>query len=95
LRPPPSLVVTTWSERGGEWSEGGERGTYEPAALPGAARDAYGPGDCFAAALTYGLGAGLGRDGALELAARAGAHKLAGRAPFEGMLSLDPPIIRG
>jgi ribokinase len=87
LDPPPSLVVTTAGARGGTWETAtGDAGRYEPAALPGPRRDAYGPGDCFAAALTYGLGAGLGREGALELAARAGAHKLAGRAPFGGML---------
>jgi ribokinase len=91
----PSLVVTTESGRGGRWADASGEGRYEPAALPGPRGDAYGPGDCFAAAFTYGLGAGLGRDAALALAARAGAHKLAGRAPFEGMLGLDPPIIRG
>ena len=88
LDPPPSLVVTTASERGGTWAAAsGETGRYEPAPLPGPAGDGYGPGDCFAAAFTYGLAAGLGRDGALALGARAGAHKLAGRAPFGGMLS--------
>ena len=54
---------------------------------PGRRRDAYGAGDSFAAALAYGLGDGRGIDGACALAARAGAHKLAGRAPFENQLS--------
>jgi ribokinase len=67
----------------------GEEGRYEPAPLPGPPADAYGPGDCFAAAFAYGLGRGLGRDESLALGARAGAHKLAGRAPFGGMLASD------
>ena len=54
--------------------------------LPGPRRDAYGAGDSFAAALAYGLGDGRGIDGACALAARAGAHKLTGRAPFENQL---------
>jgi ribokinase len=88
LDPPPSLVVTTESARGGTWAAAtGETGRYEPAPLPGPPGDAYGPGDCFASAFAYGLGAGMGRDAALELAAKAGAHKRAGRAPFGGMLT--------
>jgi ribokinase len=88
LDPQPDLVVTTDSARGGTWrTAAGEEGRYEPAPLPGPPADAYGPGDCFAAAFTFGLGSGLGREEALSLGARAGAHKLAGRAPFEGMLS--------
>jgi ribokinase len=88
LDPPSDLVVTTERERGGRWeTAAGASGCYAPAPLPGPVCDAYGPGDCFAAALTLGLGDGRGLEAALELAARAGAHKLAGRAPFEGMLS--------
>ena len=57
-----------------------------PRRCRGRRRDAYGAGDSFAAALAYGLGDGRGIDGACALAARAGAHKLAGRAPFENQL---------
>jgi ribokinase len=88
LDPPPRYVVTTAGRSGGRWEAAdGETGTYEAAPLPGPARDAYGAGDSFAAALAYGLGDGRGIAGACELAARAGAHKLAGRAPFENQLS--------
>jgi len=87
LDPPPRYVVTTAGGRGGRWeADDGSSGTWEAAPLPGPARDAYGAGDSFAAALAYGLGDGRGIEGACELAARAGAHKLAGRAPFENQL---------
>ena len=59
----------------------------EAAELPGPRGDSYGAGDSFAATVAYGLGDGRGLDGALELAARAGAFKLAGRAPFENQLT--------
>jgi ribokinase len=87
LDPPPRYVVTTAGGRGGRWEAAdGSSGTWEAAPLPGPMRDAYGAGDSFAAALAYGLGDGRGIDGACALAARAGAHKLAGRAPFENQL---------
>jgi ribokinase len=90
LDPPPRYVVTTASARGGRWeAAGGASGGWDPAPLPGPPRDAYGAGDSFAAALAYGLGDGRGIQGACELAARAGAHKLTGRAPFENQLE-DP-----
>ena len=88
LDPPPRYVVTTAGRLGGRWeSADGASGTWEAAPLPGPPRDAYGAGDSFAAALAYGLGDGRGIAGACALAARAGAHKLAGRAPFENQLS--------
>jgi ribokinase len=87
LHPPPRYVVTTSGGRGGRWEAAdGTSGTWEAAPLPGPRRDAYGAGDSFAAALAYGLGDGRGIDGACALAARAGAHKLTGRAPFENQL---------
>jgi ribokinase len=49
--------------------------------------DAYGAGDSFAACLTYALGADLPVDEALELASRCGAHKLSGRAAYDGQLT--------
>jgi len=88
LDPPPRYVVTTAGRLGGRWeSADGASGSWEATPLPGPPRDAYGAGDSFAAALAYGLGDGRGIAGACELAARAGAHKLAGRAPFENQLS--------
>lgn len=87
LDPPPRLVVRTAGAAGGEWERpDGERGRYEATPLPGPARDAYGCGDSFAAGLTYGLGAGMPVEAALELAARCGAACLTGRGPYAGQL---------
>ena len=99
LDPPPRVVVRTRSEAGGEWSAGdgeppawlpaGRRGgTWIATPLPGAPVDAYGCGDSFAAALAFGLGAGMDLDGAIELGARCGAACLCGRGPYEGQLEL-------
>jgi ribokinase len=88
LDPPPRLVVSTEGADGGRWEAAdGTSGRYPPVAPPGPPRDSYGLGDCFAAGLTYGLGDGRELEAALDLAARCGAHKLAGRAAYEGMLS--------
>ena len=87
LEPEPRVVVRTAGAKGGAWERAsGETGTWEPTPLPGPVRDAYGCGDSFAAGLTYGLGAGLGLDGALNQAARCGAACLTGRGPYEGQL---------
>jgi len=48
--------------------------------------DTYGAGDSFAAGLTYGLAAGLCREGAIDLASRCGAAALTGRGAFAGQL---------
>lgn len=86
--PPPRHVVLTAGEAGGRWTGvDGAAGTWDAAALPGPAVDAYGCGDSFAAGLTYGLGAGLAMPDALELAARCGAHCLAGRGPYGAQLT--------
>jgi ribokinase len=83
LDPAPELVVSTAGKLGG-WSQPG--GPYRAAPLPGPVDDAYGAGDSFAAGLTYGLASGLGRDGAIELAARCGAAVMTGRGPYEAQL---------
>lgn len=83
LVPAPKLVVRTEGGAGGFADPGGR---YEAAPLPGPVVDAYGCGDSFAAGLTYGLGAGLTRDAALELAARCGAAALCGRGAYGGQL---------
>ena len=68
----------------------GERaGSWAATPLPGPKADAYGCGDAFAAALTYGLGAGMMLSEAIELAARCGAAVLCGRGPYGAMLELS------
>jgi ribokinase len=49
--------------------------------------DAYGCGDSFAAGFTYGLGAGMSLEDALQLGARCGAACLAGRGPYTAQLT--------
>lgn len=89
LRPPPALVVSTAGAQGGGWTGAeGRTGTWVAAALPGPVRDAYGAGDSFAAGLTFGLATRPDVEGALELAARCGAHCLTGRGPYGGQLRL-------
>jgi ribokinase len=89
LDPPPGLVVLTAGADGGTFElADGSGGTFAPAPLPGPVADAYGAGDSFAAGLTYALGAGLERRGAIALAARCGAAAITGRGPYEGQLRL-------
>ena len=64
------------------------RGSWDATPLPGPKADAYGCGDAFAAALTYGLGTGMTLDDAIALAARCGAAVLCGRGPYGAMLEL-------
>jgi ribokinase len=87
LDPPPRWVVSTRGELGGSW-EGETSGSWEATPLPGPAVDAYGCGDSFAAALAYGLGAGMALPEAIELGARCGAACLCGRGPYAGQLEL-------
>lgn len=88
LHPAPRYTVLTAGGAGGTWrGADGTRGGWPAEPLPGPPVDAYGCGDSFAAGLTYGLGAGLAIDGALQLAARCGAHCLMGRGPYESQLT--------
>ena len=88
LDPAPDIVVSTAGKEGGEWvGEDRSSGRWEAARLPGPPQDSYGAGDSFAAGLTYGLGAGLPIEQALEIASRCGAYKLAGRAAYDGQLT--------
>ena len=88
LDPAPDMVVSTAGKEGGEWvGEDRTTGHWKAAELPGPPQDAYGAGDSFAAGLTFGLGADLPIEKALEVAARCGAHKLAGRAAYDGQLT--------
>lgn len=90
LDPPPRHVVLTAGAAGGGWTGvDGTTGRWAAVAPPGPPVDAFGCGDSFAAGLTYGLGAGLGLQGALEVAARCGAWCLTGRGPYGRQLSRD------
>jgi ribokinase len=51
--------------------------------------DTYGAGDCFAAGLTYALGAGLAVDDALALAAKCGAWCVAGQGPYGNQVAAE------
>jgi ribokinase len=84
LEPPPRIVVTTSGSLGG-WIRPG--GPFRAAPIPGPVADAYGCGDCFAAGLTYGLGAGWTIDDAVALGARCGATVLTSRGPYERQLT--------
>jgi ribokinase len=89
LDPAPQLVVSTDGAKGGVWDAAdGRSGAWDATALPGAAVDAYGCGDSFAAGLTYGLGAGMALADAIDLAARCGAACLCGRGPYAGQLEM-------
>jgi len=87
LDPPPRWVVSTRGRLGGSWA-GETTGEWKATAPPGPPVDAYGCGDSFAAALAYGLGAGLNLPEAIELGARCGAACLTGRGPYAGQLAL-------
>jgi ribokinase len=87
LEPPPRLVVRTAGASGGEYeASDGRRGRWEATPLPGPVSDMYGCGDSFAAGVTYGLGAGLPVQEALELGARCGAACATGRGPYAAQL---------
>jgi ribokinase len=89
LDPPPRLVVSTEGDRGGRWeSVGGSSGRWEAVPPPGPVADAFGCGDSFAGALSFGLGRGDSLEDALALAARCGAHCLTGKGPYAGQLTL-------
>jgi ribokinase len=82
------LVVLTDGARGGAYRTcDGRTGSWTAAELPGEPVDSYGCGDSFAAGFAYGLGAAMGVDDALALAARCGAVCLTGRGPYERQLT--------
>jgi len=84
LDPAPHYVVTTSGGLGG-WVNPG--GPFRAAPLPGPVSDAYGCGDCFAAGLTYALGARRSMDEAVALGARCGAAVLTGRGAYAAQLA--------
>jgi ribokinase len=69
------LLVATEGDRGGRWW-GESEGRWDAAPLPGPPRDAYGCGDSFAAAFTFGVGRGDSIADAAHLGAQAGALAL-------------------
>jgi ribokinase len=92
LDPEPRLVIRTAGARGGTWeARDGASGRWEATPPPGPMADAYGCGDSFAAGLTYGLGAGLPIQHAVELGARCGAACAAGKGPYAGQLTSTEP----
>ncbi|MGD0198502.1 MAG: PfkB family carbohydrate kinase [Solirubrobacteraceae bacterium] len=87
MAPQPRLVVATEGRDGGSWrAADGSGGRWEPALPPGPLIDQYGAGDCFAAGLTFGLGAGKPVADAIALAARCGAWCASGHGPYENQL---------
>jgi len=89
LDPPPDLLVRTEGAEGGCWIRpDGSSGRWQATPLPGPRIDTYGAGDCFAAALAFGLGRGDVLHDVLALAARCGAACLTGRGPYAAQLRL-------
>ncbi len=80
----PSLVATTAGSRGGSWSTAAATGAWPPAALPASAKDAYGAGDSFAAALTFALATGHHPQSAVDFAATRGAAAICRRGAHGG-----------
>ncbi|MEA2283757.1 MAG: ribokinase [Solirubrobacteraceae bacterium] len=90
LDPAPRRIVSTAGGEGGSWTGADDTsGRWHTLDPPGPRRDAYGAGDSFAGALTWALGDGRTLDDALQVAARAGAAKLTGRAGYDGQLTAD------
>ena len=90
LDPEPKLVVRTAGAAGGEWRlADGTSGLFAAAPLPGPAVDFYGCGDSFAGGLTYGLGAGLEVEAAIDVGARCGATCATGEGPYGRQLGAD------
>ena len=83
LRPEPRLAVWTAGGQGGRWrTADGREGSYAAQPPPGRVADAYGCGDSFAAAATFGLARGDSIDDALALAATCGAEALTRAGPY-------------
>jgi ribokinase len=91
LEPPPRLLVSTLHSRGGCWrSIDGRTGAWEGADVIGHPVNSYGAGDCFAAALAYGLATLGDVDDAVQLAAAVGAAKVGGRGAHDTEF---PPVL--
>jgi ribokinase len=87
IDPQPLFLVRTDGSGGGSLVDpDGRTSHWAPVPLPGPAVDAYGAGDSFAGALTFGLAEGRSPLDAVALAARSGAASVTGRGPYEGQL---------
>jgi ribokinase len=86
IDPAPDLVVSTSGSLGG-WSQPG--GPFAAAPVPGPVVDSYGAGDCFAAGLTFALGAGEAPAEAIAFAAKCGAAALTGQGVAPQVVALD------
>ncbi|MGZ4132946.1 MAG: PfkB family carbohydrate kinase [Actinomycetota bacterium] len=92
---PPPLIVRTEGLHGGSWNQDDEHRRWrspvpwtegEDDGRPPAADD-YGAGDSFAAALSYGLAAGMLLPDAIAFSARCGAACASGRGPYSAQLT--------
>jgi ribokinase len=84
LQPEPRFSVWTDGARGGRWrGRDGSEGTYDAMKPPAAPADAYGCGDSFAAASTFGLADRGSIEDALALGAQCGALALTNTGPYE------------
>ena len=85
------LVVTTAGKEGGDVGRRAstQQDHWKAAELPGPRATPTAPATRSPAGLTYALGAGMDTGDALQLAARCGAHKLTGRAAYDGQLTAD------
>ncbi|MBA2724702.1 MAG: ribokinase [Actinobacteria bacterium] len=91
LSPEPHLVVRTEGPKGGTWQRpGSARRRYGPGKRSSALGDAYGCGDSFAAALTFGLARGDTPAAAVCFASDCGAAVAGARGPYEGQVTLHP-----
>lgn len=79
LAPAPGLVASTDGGRGGRWRGSAGAGVWDAAAPPSEVFDAYGAGDCFAAALGFALAEGRSIQAAVDFAATRGAAALGRR----------------
>jgi ribokinase len=83
LEPAPGLCVWTEGAAGGRWrTADGREGRYAAAPLPAPLADAYGCGDSFAAAATFGLARDGSVEDALALGASCGAAALTRAGPY-------------
>ena len=96
LTPEPRYSVWTEGEKGGRWRSGdGAEGSYAAAEPPGPPADAYGCGDSFAAATTFGLARGDSIEDALALGARCGAAVLTTNGPYEAGKAVETATAGG
>jgi ribokinase len=76
LDPPPAALLRTAGAAGGAWERGNVAGRWAAVPPAGPVLDAYGCGDCFAAALTLALAEGRPWGAAVAFAAERGAAAL-------------------